>query len=146
MEEAQDLTHASVLAPVAMALPSLPGECGSPIGSGDQETNKTYMEIRLITNFTSPTVASPVFKTDEEGAAFLFEKICKVIKTKPGSPIVVGGWLNRHVVQVFTGLAEGRQKKYYNLPVAQKQIEYDLYLGGWWVRPLQITDEKTESS
>ena len=94
MEEAQDLTHASVLAPVAMALPSLPGarlsedrvatelgeeirspdECGSPIGSGDQETNKTYMEIRLITNFTSPTVASPVFKTDEEGAAFLLEK------------------------------------------------------------------------
>ena len=82
MEEAQDLTHASVLAPVAMALPSLPGArlsedrvatelgkeirspdgCGSPIGSGDQETNKTYMEIRLITNFTSPTVASPVFK------------------------------------------------------------------------------------
>ena len=156
MEEAQDLTHDAVLAPVAMALPSLPGarlsedrvatelgeeirspdECGSPIGSGDQETNKTYMKIRLITNFTSPTVASPVFKTDEEGAAFLLEKICKVIKTKPGSPIVVGGWLNRHVVQVFTGIAEGRQKRYYTLPVAQKQIEYDLYLAGWWVRPL----------
>ena len=166
MEEAQDLTHASVLAPAAMALPSLPGarlsedrvatelgeeirspdECGSPIGSGDQETNKTYMEIRLITNFTSPTVASPVFKTDEEGAAFLLEKICRVIETEPeDSPRVVDGWLNRHFVRGLTGIALQRQKKYYKLLVAQKQIEYEQYYGDWWVRPLQKTDEKTES-
>ena len=93
MEEAQDLTHASVLAPVAMALPSLPGarlsedrvatelgkeirspdECGSPIGSGDQETNKTHIENRVITNFPLPTMASPLFEKDEEGAVYLLE-------------------------------------------------------------------------
>ena len=64
------------------------------------------MEIRLITNFTSPTVASSVFKTDEEGAAFLFEKICRVVETEPeDSPRVVDGWLRGHFVRNLTGMA-----------------------------------------
>ena len=98
MEEAQDSTLASVLAPAAMALPLLPGaltsedtvatelgeeiwspeDCGRPSGSRDQETNKTHIENRVITNFPLPTMASPLFENDEEGAAYLLELIRKM--------------------------------------------------------------------
>ena len=93
MEEAQDSTLATVLAPAAMALPPLlgaltsedtvatelgeeiwsPEDCGRPSGSRGQETNKTHIENRVITNFPLPTMASPLFENDEEGAAYLLE-------------------------------------------------------------------------
>ena len=64
-------------------------------------------------------------------------------KSEP--PVVEDGWLRCHFVRCASGIGKQRQKMFFKQLKAQEKIEFDMYHGDRWVRPLQITDEKTES-